>query len=174
MEPMSQIRDNSAGGIDTRAARQDDLDLLWDFLAIAGYEPDAATARRVPVVAAHLAGWKGPDDFGVIAEREGMACGAAWARQFAPTEGAIFYAGPRTPEVSIGVKRDCRGQGVGALLLRELENAARRAGLDGLCLNVRDTNPAIRLYQRAGYRLMEGTAVRNRVGGLSLGMLLQF
>ena len=49
---------------------------------------------------------------------------------------------------------------------------AKEKGLDGLCLNVRDSNPAIRLYQRAGYRLITGAEVPNRVGGLSFGMLL--
>jgi len=38
-----------------RPACQDDPDLLWEFLAIAAYEPDATAARAVPAVAAHLA-----------------------------------------------------------------------------------------------------------------------
>jgi hypothetical protein len=45
-----------------RSAQQDDLEMLWVFLAIAAYEPDAATAKAVPVVASHLAGWKRPSD----------------------------------------------------------------------------------------------------------------
>lgn len=54
--------------------------MLWQFLPIAGYEPDAEAARSVPVVASHLLGWHRPGDFGVIAERDGLAVGAAWAR----------------------------------------------------------------------------------------------
>ena len=50
-----------------RPAGQDDLDFLWDFLAIAAYEPDADAARAVPIVAAHLTGWQWPGDFGVVA-----------------------------------------------------------------------------------------------------------
>jgi hypothetical protein len=40
------------------------------------------------------------------------------------------------------------------------------------CLNVRDTSPALRLYERAGFRRMPGSEVRNRCGGLLLGMVL--
>jgi hypothetical protein len=56
--------------IRSRPATQDDLTVLWDFLAIAGYEPDVDTAKAVPFVAAHLARWQRPEDFGFIAERK--------------------------------------------------------------------------------------------------------
>lgn len=42
-------------------------------------------------------------DFGVIAERDRTIVGAAWARQYLPSENPVFYAGPRIPEISIGV-----------------------------------------------------------------------
>lgn len=154
-----------------RPACQQDLDLLWEFLAIAAYEPDADAARTVPVVAAHLIGWQRHGDFGVIAERDGLAVGAAWARQFTPAEQPVFYVDDDTPEVSIGVREGARGQGVGQALIVALIQEARRRGA-GLCLNVRDTNPALRLYERAGFRQVPGSAVTNRVGGLSIGMVL--
>ena len=43
-----------------RPADQDDLDILWDFLAIAAYEPNIDAAKSLPFVAAHLAGWQRP------------------------------------------------------------------------------------------------------------------
>jgi hypothetical protein len=60
-----------------REATQSDEDTLWRFLAIAGYEPDGETAKRAPVVAAHLCGWQRPGDFGVLAERNQVPVGAA-------------------------------------------------------------------------------------------------
>lgn len=38
--------------------------------------------------------------------------------------------------------------------------------------DVRETNPALRLYERAGFRCVAGSEVRNRRGGLSVGMIL--
>jgi GNAT superfamily N-acetyltransferase len=159
-------------GIDYREATPLDAELLWRFLAIAAYEADARTARRIPIVAAHLNGWRRPGDFGVVAQREGRPVGAAWARQFDQSEGPVFLVGAKTPELSLGVLEEERGKGVGLALLRRLETMAKEQGLDGLCLNVRDSNPALRLYQRAGYRLIKGAEVPNRVGGVSFGMLL--
>jgi ribosomal protein S18 acetylase RimI-like enzyme len=153
-----------------RAATQDDLGLLWEFLAIAAYEPDVDAAKAVPFVAAHLAGWRRAEDFGFIAEREGAAIGAAWARQFSPDEQSPFYVDERTPEITIGVRPHSRGQGVGRMLLDALIAEATQRGV-GLCLNVRHDNPARRLYERIGFRLVPGSGVPNRVGGTSLGMI---
>jgi GNAT superfamily N-acetyltransferase len=154
-----------------RVAVQDDLDQLWEFLAIAAYESTSAAARAVPLVAAHLTGWQRPGDFGFIAEQDGAAVGAAWARQFSPEEKPAFYVDGRTPVISIGVLERARGHGVGLLLLKEVVGEARRRGVR-LCLNVRDTNPAVRLYQRVGFKRVSGSEVPNRVGGLSFGMIL--
>ena len=154
-----------------RAARQDDLDDLWTFLAIAAYEPDIANAKATPVVAAYLAGWRRSCDFGYIAENDGLAVGATWARQFALAEEPTFYVGDDTPEISIGVSETMRRKGVGETLLDALIEEAKRRGV-GLCLNVRDSNPAVRLYERVGFRRVQGTEVRNRVGGWSFGMVL--
>lgn len=157
-----------------RNARSDDIDTLWRLLAMAAYVPDIDAARAVPLVAAHLHGWQRTGDFGVVAEQNGRACGAAWARQFTPQEEPAFFAGNRVPEVSIAVVPELRAVGIGAAMLEALERAARLRRLEGLCLSVRDVNPAVRLYHRAGYRRMPGWQVVNRVGGTSFGMVLPF
>ena len=153
-----------------RPATPGDAATLWDFLAIAAYEPDAAAARAVPIVAAHLSDWPRPGDFGVVAEIDGVAVGAAWARQFMTEEQPTFFVDDRTPEVTVGVLDGVRGQGIGMAILQSLQAEAQRRGL-GLCLNVRDTNPALRLYERVGFQRVPGSEVRNRTGGLSIGMV---
>jgi ribosomal protein S18 acetylase RimI-like enzyme len=161
---------NCLGPMVVRRAVQNDLDILWGFLAIAAYETDVTAAKAVPFVAAHLAGWQRPVDFGFIAEQDGKAIGAAWARQFSPEEQPAFYVDDRTPEVTIGVNEAARTRGVGRRLLRALMAEAGQRGAD-LCLNVRHDNRARRLYERVGFRLVPGSAVPNRVGGTSLGMI---
>jgi ribosomal protein S18 acetylase RimI-like enzyme len=153
-----------------RTATQNDLDILWDFLAIAAYEPNADAAKAVPFAAAHLAGWQRSEDFGFIAEINAVAIGAAWVRQFSHDEQPAFYVDERTPEVTIGVAEEARGQGVGGMLLRALIAEAARRGV-GLFLNVRHDNPAWRLYERTGFRFVASSAVPNRVGGTSFGMI---
>jgi len=92
-----------------------------------------------------------------------------WARQFSLDEQPAFYVDERTSELSIAVNEDVRGRGIGEKLLGALIVAAARRGV-GLCLNVRHDNPALRLYERLGFQIVPGSAVPNRVGGLSIGM----
>lgn len=154
-----------------RPATSDDVEILWDFLAMAAYEPHAAAAKAVPLVATYLDGWQRPEDFGFIAEQDGTAIGAVWARQFAPTDHPAAWRADRTPEISVGVRETARGQGVGLSLLRALIAEAIRRELR-LCLNVRQTNPAVRLYERLGFQAVPGMTVTNRVGGQSIWMVL--
>jgi ribosomal protein S18 acetylase RimI-like enzyme len=153
-----------------RPARQGDLDALWNFLAMAAFEPDAAAARGIPIVAAHLLGWQRPTDFGVIAELDGDAVGAAWARQLGEQDNP-FYVDDRTLEISVAVRPHARGRGIGTALVRALIDEAKSREL-ALCLNIREANPAFRLYERLGFRRVPGREVCNRTGTLSIGMVL--
>src|SRR5262245_18641971 len=99
-----------------RPAVQDDLEVLWDFLAMAAYEPHAEAAKVVPSVAKYLVGWQRPGDFGFIADQNGETLGAAWARRFSTEELRSPYGDEETPKVSIAVKPQVRGQGVGEKL----------------------------------------------------------
>lgn len=169
--PISRGPSTSAMEVVIRRAVSEDLETLWEFLAMAAHEPDVVAAKAVPMAGLFLDGWPRPGDFGFIAERNGVAVGAAWARQFSSREESWFYIDGRTPEISIGVRKAVRGHGIGEMLLRSLiaEAADRRLRL---CLNVRSTNPARRLYERLGFRLIPEMTVRNRVGGQSFGMVL--
>jgi ribosomal protein S18 acetylase RimI-like enzyme len=155
-----------------RPAVQDDLEVLWDFLAMAASEPHAEAAKAEPLVAKYLVGWQRPGDFGVIAAQNGEILGAAWARRFSTAELRSPYGDEETPKVSIGVTPEARGQGVGEKLMRALIGEAARRGL-GLCLSVRSENPARRLYERLGFGDIPGPAATNRAGGMSIGMALR-
>jgi ribosomal protein S18 acetylase RimI-like enzyme len=155
-----------------RPAVQDDIEALWDFLAMAAYEPDAEAAKAVPPAAKYLVGWQRPGDFGFIAEQSGEIIGAAWARRFSAEELTAPYGDEEASKVSIGVKPKVRGQGVGEKLMRALIGEAARRGL-GLCLSVRSENPARRLYERLGFRDIPGSAATNRAGGMSIGMAIE-
>jgi ribosomal protein S18 acetylase RimI-like enzyme len=155
-----------------RPAVQADLEVLWGFLAMAADEPDAETAKAIPGVAKYLVGWQRPGDFGFAAEQNGEVIGAAWARRISAEEFRVPSGDDETPKVSIGVKPNARGQGVGDKIMRALIGEASRRGL-GLCLSVRSENPARRLYERLGFRDIPGSAAPSRVGGKSIGMALK-
>lgn len=51
----------------------------------------------------------------------------------------------------LAVKRKCQGKGAGQLLLDRFIEIARERGADRFHLEVRDGNPAVKLYTRAGF-----------------------
>src|SRR5437867_13114059 len=87
-----------------RPAVQEDLDVLWDFLAMAAYEPHAEAAKAVPFVAKYLVGWQRPGDFGFIAEQHGEILGAAWARRFSTRAGRCWGLGRHRLLLSLHVQ----------------------------------------------------------------------
>jgi GNAT superfamily N-acetyltransferase len=107
---------------------------------------------REPHVALYIAGWGRDGDTGVLAEDErGDPIGAAWFRVFDAEEHGFGFVAPDVPELTVAVRRDARGQGVGTALLEALVVRARALRVRALSLSVEEDNPALRLYQRLGF-----------------------
>lgn len=101
--------------------------------------------------------------------------GACWARQFAgPDPTLAIYLDARTPEIAVAVLPEARGKGIGEALVETICDEAQQRGRAGLCLTVRSTNPAIRLYERLGFEYVAEAERINRVGSVSYGMVLRF
>lgn len=95
-------------------------------------------------------------DLGFVAERDGAPVGAAWAL-FLPADDAGFgFVDARTPELSLWVREDARGGGIGRQLLRRLLDEALRRGTGTVSLSVEDGNPARHLYETEGFRGVPG------------------
>ena len=82
----------------------------------------------------------------VIAEADGKAVGQSNARK---RSGRLRH----TAGLGVFVKKQYRNQGIGSMLMMELENQARAIGVETLYLEVYDISPAVKLYERLGYRL---------------------
>lgn len=90
-------------------------------------------------------------DFGFAAERNGRTVGAVWA-VFLPAEDAGYgFVDVRTPELSLWVRTEERGRGLGRHLLRLLKSEARRRGVRSMSLSVEAGNFAKRLYEAEGF-----------------------
>jgi GNAT superfamily N-acetyltransferase len=130
---------------------------LWEMLGEAfawrpGEErPAAAELLGDPETAVYLSGWGRPGDAGSIAELEGERVGAAWWRHFTSANHGYGFLDPTIPELSLAVVPSHRGRGIGTALLGELIARARDEQLPALCLSVEFGNPALRVYERAGF-----------------------
>ena len=144
-----------------RRSTSADLGFLRQALAWAADWRESEADLRIladPAIALYVANWGRPGDFGAIAEGDDGLVGAAWWRHFTPEEHGFGYIGPETPEVTVAVAPDYRGQGVGTALLSALAGEARSEGITSLSLSVKDGNDAVRLYERIGFRPVERTA----------------
>ena len=152
------------------AAPADEIFLQQMLAVAADWRPDArvrttADVLSRPALARYVAGWPRAGDAGVIAEA-GTPVGAAWWRRFPPADPGYGFVDEDTPEISIGVRPEHRGQGVGTALLTALVRRARAEDVPALSLSVEPDNPAVALYRRLGFGDV-------RTSGGSLTMLLR-
>jgi ribosomal protein S18 acetylase RimI-like enzyme len=129
-----------------------DLRFLRDMLHHAYY-----WRERVPgsLVSRYVRGWGRPGDTAVIALDGGFPVGAAWFRVFKGDEPGYGFIDEQTPELAIAVVPSQRGKGVGEQLLLALIERARQAGYTSLSLSVEPGNPARKLYERHGFRVVD-------------------
>jgi ribosomal protein S18 acetylase RimI-like enzyme len=145
-----------------RRAADDDADFLWVALYHASYAAeigieDPRALRDRHELARYVEGWGRRTDLGVIAveDRSGERVGAAWLRLLTGAAKGYGYVDDDTPELAIAVLPGHRGRGLGERMLRDLLDAAR-PHFDAVSLSVRADNPARRLYERAGFRVVPG------------------
>jgi ribosomal protein S18 acetylase RimI-like enzyme len=109
----------------------------------------------LPEIAVYIGGWGRSGDVGLVAEGDaGERIGAAWYRFFTEEAHGFGFVNAETPEITIAVREDRRGRGIGGALLDELITQARERRVPALSLSVEPDNPALRLYERASFRVI--------------------
>ena len=156
-----------------RPLTRGDQAFLWTALYHALHVPPGAgplplRVVRQPEIARYAAGWlERPGDVGFIAELGEEPVGAAWLRRWGDGERGFGFVSPETPELSMSLVPAYRGRGIGTALLRRVLAEAEREA-EAVSLSVSQSNPARRLYERAGFRAV------GEPGGGSLTMLKTF
>jgi GNAT superfamily N-acetyltransferase len=93
-----------------------------------------------------------PTDLAVVAIDDREHCvGAAWLHSHTPPL-VVDERGQPIPEITMAVREDVRGRGIGGRLLEELASEATKR-FSALALNVHLRNPAVRLYIRCGFKV---------------------
>ena len=142
--------------VNLRAMAPIEYPLLANFLYEAIFVPPGAQAParsvlqqpQLQVYTANFGTQKG--DFAFVAEQEGQIIGAAWCRLMKD----YGHYREDVPSMAIAVLSPYRGQGIGGKLLQALLQKVQAAGYPALSLSVQKANPAVRLYQRAGFRIV--------------------
>jgi ribosomal protein S18 acetylase RimI-like enzyme len=120
-----------------------------------GASPPPPEIVRQSELARYVMGWGKRWDLGLIAAEAGTqrSLGAAWVRLLAGDEHGYGYIDDETPELSIAVFPEFRGQDIGTRLLGLLLQLIRRH-YPAVSLSVSPRNPAVRLYERHGFKVV--------------------
>lgn len=157
-----------------RPLRSDDGPFLWDMLYHAIHVPEGHVAPPrdivyLPDLARYVQDWGQTGDYGFLASgvETGVLLGAAWIRLLTGKNRGYGYVDDDTPELSIAVLPQHRGQGIGTALLGCLFSSS--PGSSSISLSVSGDNPALKLYQRFGFRIVgenagSFTMIRDTVG----------
>ena len=134
---------------------------LWEMLYQAIYvSPGCDRPHRQivksPELSRYVEGWGREGDFGLKAVTSpGLEPkGAAWIRLLTGNNRGYGYVDDATPELCIAVLPESRGKGIGTLMLRRLL-ASVDEKYEAVSLSVNEENPAVRLYRRLGFDVVE-------------------
>ena len=139
-----------------RKIRPEEYILLREFLYQAiylpvGVDPPPRSMIDLPELHVYIADFgTQPGDHCMVAEAEGKVVGAAWCRIMED----YGHIDTDTPSLAISLLPKYRGLGIGARLLDALLLLLRENGYRQASLSVQKENPALRLYQRAGFRIL--------------------
>ncbi|MEG4167405.1 MULTISPECIES: GNAT family N-acetyltransferase [unclassified Microcoleus] len=168
---MSQILHYSI-----RPLTQEDEPFLWKMLYEAAHmaEEGESTVQAVvnhPLIAKYVKNWGRANDLGFAAIKlnGNQPVGAAWLRLFTEDDKGFGWVDNTIPELAIAVLPEYTNQGVGTQLLDRLLSAAK-VSYRSVSLSVRSSNRVLSLYERSGFKVIEGSATINRTGGTSFTM----
>lgn len=162
-----------------RSVLPSEATLIFSFLTLAARMQESGEPIQKALCDRELTrywqDWGRPGDLGLVAESDsvGYPVGCAWVRLFSREEAGADYVGEDIPELAIGTIPTHRGMDVGSRLLQALLSLCQTR-YAGVSLSVRIDNPAIRLYERFGFRRTSESPIVNRVGTESIIMLLKF
>lgn len=164
-----------AGGLTLRKTVADDEEFLWEMLFYASHSNDETGVtpediRANPDLIGYIEGWRDAGRCGVVAELDGDPIGAAWLRAFNEADRTNpVYVDGTTPELAIAVVPGHEGRGIGTAMIEALV-AEARGRFPAIVLSSRVENPAVSLYERLGFRIVE--ELINRVGTRSVKMVV--
>ena len=140
--------------------RTEEIPLLNDFLYEAIFIPEGVPAPPRSIlenedlqVYVRDFGRKA-DDRCLVAEIDGRIVGAVWTRIMNDSG----HIADDTPSLAISLYKDYRNQGIGTELLRQMLQRLRQDGYRQVSLSVQKANYAARMYQKAGFEVLEENA----------------
>ena len=143
-----------------RKLRKDETDLLKTFLYEAifipdGVEPPPKEIVEQPELRVYTDGFGSrPGDNCLLAEVDGKVIGVVWTRIM----NDYGHIDDETPSFAISLFKEYRGLGIGTRLMEEMLALLTSQGYRKASLSVQKANYAVKLYKKAGFKIIEENA----------------
>lgn len=140
-----------------REMRKEEYGLLEDFLYEAIFIPEGVAApersiiRQQPLQVYITDFGKEKDDIAFVAEIDGKVAGAVWARIMDD----YGHIDDHTPSLAISLYKEYRGLGMGSAMLGKMLSALKEKGYARTSLAVQKENYAVKMYQKAGFEVID-------------------
>jgi ribosomal protein S18 acetylase RimI-like enzyme len=146
-----------------RPLTTEDEPILWEMVYQGLHTSEGATVSQQevtqrPELARYVEGWGRAGDAGFVAhdaQPGGGLLGAVWSRLPNIEQGEPGDETEATPELAFAVKPALRKRGLGAALLTRFVKANPQQST--ISINVGPNNPAVRLYERFGFKVVRET-----------------
>ena len=139
-----------------RPLRTEEIPQLKDFLYEAIFIPEgvAAPPREIVYdeslqVYIHDFG-NLPDDRCLVAESHGKVVGAIWSRIM----NDYGHIADDIPSIAISLYKEYRNQGIGTVLLKQMLALLKANGYKSVSLSVQKANYAMKMYRKAGFKVV--------------------
>lgn len=152
------MENNAPERFQIRSLRAEETPLLETFLYEAIFIPEGVTPPprsivRDPSLSCYIDAFgSGACDHALVAVlSDGTVAGAVWTRllpDYAPLANDV-------PTLAIAVLPGYRGHGIGTALIHAILEFLTHHGCSSVSLSVQKANPALRLYQRAGFTIVQ-------------------
>ncbi len=162
-----------------RPLTNNDEPFLWEMLFEAAHMEESGetieNAKSNSTLSLYVDGFGNKsNDIGFLAFNKTTKekIGAAWIRYLINNSKGYSFIDNETAELAMATAKNYRNKGIGSQLLHLLIEAAKKE-IKAIGLSVRDSNPALRLYKRFGFKIIDQGKIINRVGGTSYLMKLK-
>ncbi len=134
--------------------------LMEDIMYEAIYHPDPANPYPkdviyLPQVRIYWDNWgEGKDDHCLVAIVKDEIAGAVWIRTFPGEVKGYGHVDEQTPEIAIALFGEYRDKGIGTRMMERMTALMKTEGYARVSLSIAKANPALRLYERLGFKII--------------------
>lgn len=143
-----------------RSINKAEIPLLRDFLYNAIFIPEGVAAPPIDIVddeslQVYIRDYgKLPDDRCLVAVVDDKVVGAIWSRIM----NDYGHIDDHTPSIAISLYKEHRNKGIGTEMLNQMLDLLRKEGYKSVSLSVQKANYAMRMYQKAGFKIISEDA----------------